>query len=190
MNRKFAIALAATTVLAAPLAAQAQTTSGTSTVTINGSVEKACVIGQPTEVTLAINDMTGPDGRITAELASSAVSASTEIANAWCNAPSTLSLDGEPLALSPTPSYGTPPGFARLVTYDATLTGWPSVVTDRPLIGDSAKTTDAAGAHAQSLVLDISALEALDAGGVNANATAVLEAGGYSGSVVVSVAVQ
>ena len=41
-----------------------------------------------------------------------------------------------------------------------------------------------------ALLLEISALEALDAGGTAPNTTAVLEAGAYSGSVVVSVAVQ
>ena len=76
------------------------------------------------------------------------------------------------------------------MTYDATLTGWPTLLVDRPVNGDAAKTVDADGAHASSLLLEISALEALDAGGTAPNTTAVLEAGGYSGSVVVSVAVQ
>ena len=116
--------------------------------------------------------------------------ASTTIDNAWCNAPSTLSLDGSPLALTPAPAYSTPTGFARLITSDATLSGWPTPLVDRPLNGDSAKTVDADGAHASQLTLAISALEALDAGGTAPNTTAVLEAGGYEGAVVVSVAVQ
>ena len=94
------------------------------------------------------------------------------------------------IALTPAPAYSTPTGFARLVTYDATLSGWPTPLVDRPLNGDSAKTVDADGAHASQLTLAISALEALDAGGTAPNTTAVLEAGGYEGAVVVSVAVQ
>ena len=188
MNRKLLTALIASTALAAPLAAQAQDAS--STVTINGDVEQACVIGQPTLVTLALGDLTGSDGRIAPALASANTAASTTIDNAWCNAPSTLSLDGSPLALTPAPAYSTPTGFARLVTYDATLSGWPTPLVDRPLNGDSAKTVDADGAHASQLTLAISALEALDAGGTAPNTTAVLEAGGYEGQVVVSVAVQ
>lgn len=189
MNRNLLIALTASAALAAPLAAQAQS-SADSTVVINGNVDKACVIGQPTTVTLAIGDMTGSDGRITAALASSNEAVSTDIETAWCNAPSTLSLNGSPMALTPTPGYATPAGFARLVTYDATLTGWPTLLVDRPINGDAAKTVDADGAHASALLLEISALEALDAGGTAPNTTAVLEAGAYSGSVVVSVAVQ
>lgn len=188
MNSKLIIALAASAALIAPLAAQAQDAS--STVTINGTVEEACVVGQPSQVALTIGDMTGPDGRITAALASAAVAQSAEITNAWCNAPSILSLDGSPMALSPVPAYSTPVGFARLVTYDATLTGWPDELADRPLVGDAAKTTAAASAHATTLLLEISALEALDAAGAAANTTAVLEAGGYAGSVVIAVSVQ
>lgn len=189
MTSKLIIALTATAALSAPFAAQAQDAS--STITVNGNVEEACVVGQPSQVALTIGDLTGPDGRISASLASDAVAQSAEITNAWCNAPSILSLDGSPMALSPSPAYSTPSGFARLVTYDATLTGWPTVLLDRPVVGDAAKTTAADGAHAAtSLVLEISALEALDAAGTAANASAVLEAGGYSGSVVVAVSVQ
>lgn len=188
MTRKLLTALLASAALAAPLAAQAQDAS--SNIVINGEVDEACVIGDPALVTLSLGDLTGSDGRITPALASANTAASTTIDNAWCNAPSTLSLDGTPLALSPAPSYSTPAGFARLVTYDATLSGWPTPVVDRPLVGDAAKSVDAAGAHASQLTLAISALEALNAGGTAANTTAVLEAGGYEGSVVVSVAVQ
>src|SRR5690606_7442139 len=150
-----------------------------STVTITGTVDEACAIGQPQTLTLGLGDLTGPDGRITSALASANVAASTTIDTAWCNAPSTLSLDGAPMALTPAPAYSTPTGFARLVTYDATLSGWPTPLVDRPLIGDAAKTADADGAHASQLTLEISALEALDAGGTAPNTTAVLEAGGY-----------
>src|SRR5690606_23865011 len=160
----------ASAALAVPLAAQAQSSS---TITINGDVEKACVIGQPTLTTLNIGDMTGADGRITPALAGASVAVSTTIDSAWCNAPSTLSLDGSPMALTPAPGYATPAGFARLVTYDATLTGWPTALVDRPLNGDAAKTTDASSAHAAtpSLTLEISALEALDAAGTAPNTT-------------------
>lgn len=188
MNRKLLTALIASAALAAALAAQAQDAS--STVTINGEVEEACVVGQPTEVTLALGDLTGSDGRITPALAGATAAASTEIETAWCNAPSTLSLDGAPMALSPVPAYSTPSGFARLVTYDANLTGWSAALLDRPFIGDAAKTVDAANAHAAPLELVISRLAALDAAGTAENALAVLEAGAYSGSVVVSVSVQ
>lgn len=184
MTRQIAILLA-TALLASPTAAAAQDSSS---ITLSGEVPKTCVIGQPTTVTLNLNDMTGADGRITAVLAGAAASASTTIDNAWCNTPSVLSLNADPLALSQTPPYATPAGFARLVTYDATLSGWPAALVDRPFVGDTAKTTSALSPHAAQLTLEISMLEALSASGEAANPLAVLEAGSYSGSVTVSVA--
>lgn len=183
MTRPIA-ALFAVAIVAAPFGAQAQDSAS---ITLSGEVSKTCVIGQPTEVTLNLNTMTGADGRITAALAGAAPSASTTIDNAWCNTPSTLSLNADPMALTQTPPYATPAGFSRLVTYDATLKGWPGVLVDRPFIGDSAKATSALAPHAAQLTLEISALEALSAAGDAANPLAVLEAGNYSGSVVVSV---
>jgi len=191
MTRTLILALTASAALAAPQAAQAQTANESSTVTLTASVQKVCVIGEPAQSTLTIGDLTGPDGRITATLAGSATAVSTSIDNAWCNTPSTLSLNGAPMALTVTPGYVTPNGFARLLTFDATLVGWPANIVDRPLVGDAAKTTSAATPHAaSSLVLNISALEALNAGGTAANNGAVLEAGSYSGSVVIAVAAQ
>lgn len=191
MTRKLILALAATAALAAPMAAQAEN----SAVTINGAVQKACVIGTPDSITLVLGDMTGADGRISAAMASSAVSASTTIANAWCNAPSILTVDAEPLKLSQTPGYDTPPGFARLVTYNAALQGWSGPVHDRPIVGSAGTPVSAANAYASAgLTLQITTLEALDAAGTvgaGSGPTApVLEAGAYSGVVVISVATQ
>ncbi|MCC7267266.1 MAG: hypothetical protein IT546_07985 [Caulobacteraceae bacterium] len=190
MMRSTLLAFAA---VAAALAAApaALALPASSTITVTGEVDKACAIGQPTLVTLSLNDLTGPDGRISASLASSSVAASTEIENVWCNAPSTLSLDAAPMALLQPYLPLTPPGFTRLLTYDATLTGWPSPLVDRPLIGDAAKTATADEAHAgPNLVLSISSLEALNAAGTAPNTTAVLEAGTYSGQVIIGVTVQ
>ncbi|MBI1405005.1 MAG: hypothetical protein GC145_02640 [Caulobacter sp.] len=189
MKPSIILALAATAAFSAPIAAMAQPVS----VTVSGDVSKACVIGQPASVTLALGDLTGSDGRIATSLASGTPSQATTIANAWCNAPSTLTLDGAPLTLSPTPGYAVPDGFARQVTYDATLTGWSESKTDRPVVGDSGTVITAAGAYAATgdgLTLSISSLEALDASGTAANSTAVLEAGSYSGVVTITVATQ
>jgi hypothetical protein len=174
-----------------PAAALAQSSTASSTVTLTSDVDKVCAIGQPTQVTLSLDDLTGPDGRVSAALASSAVAASTEIENVWCNAPSILSLNAAPMALLQPFMPLTPPGFTRLLTYDATLTGWPAPLVDRPLVGDTPKTTTAD--HAQvgpNLVLSISSLEALNAAGTAANTNAVLESGTYSGQITIGVTVQ
>lgn len=177
--------------LGLPATVFAEANSPSSTIELSGAVPKACVIGQPAAVTLALGALAGPDGRVSSTLASSSVSATTTISDAWCNAPSILSLNGEPMALSSPPGYATPPGFARLVTYDANLSGWPSNLHDRPRIGDAAKTTTADVAHgAANLTLKISSLAALNAAGTADDTSAVLEAGDYAGQVVIAVTVQ
>ncbi|RYF93604.1 MAG: hypothetical protein EON95_08310 [Caulobacteraceae bacterium] len=190
MKRSLILTLAATVALAAPLAAQAQNASAT--VTVNGEVTKACVIGQPASVSLALGDLTGPDGRISAEKASATPSQSTTIATAWCNAPSTMSIDGSPLSLTAPPAYASPAGFSRLISYKAEVIGWTGALFDEPLVGDSAKTLAAPSAYAATgdgLKLDISSLKTLNTAG-SAAAAAIVEAGSYSGTVVISVATQ
>jgi hypothetical protein len=186
MTRKLLIALTASAALAAPLAAQAQSTV---TAAVGGTVIKGCDMGDPTVATLEIGDLTGTDGRLLPALAGSQ-QFTTTIEGAWCNAPSTLKLDGVPMGLTVVPSYGAPSGFSRLVTYNATLTGWPDSLVYRPKLNTTAVTTGAVGARAASLLLAISNLAPLDAAGTVETPTNVLEAGSYAGSVTVSVSVQ
>lgn len=187
MTRKLFVVLASGAVLATPMAAVAQDSA---TVTVLGTVQKTCVVGTPTAMTMDLGVLTGTDGRILPALAGNAPSATAEIQNAWCNTPSVLSLNADPMALIPTPAYSTPAGFARLITYDATLSGWPSDLLDRPTVNSPAVTAPADGPHASPLTLEIASLVALDAAGAAENSLAVIEAGGYAGSIVVSVAVQ
>lgn len=177
-------AVSAIALMGLPMAAHAQ--SASSTVTISGEVEQACTLGAPSAAELNLGDITGADGRLAPGLAQS-----TTIAVAWCNTPSEMTLAAEPLSLVTPPGYTTPTGFSRLITYDATLTGWPASLVDRPVVGDAAKTTQAAAAHAASeLELSISRLEALNAAGSGANSTAVIEAGTYTGAIVIGITVQ
>ena len=183
--------LAAAIVATAPAAAFAQSASQQSTIALEANVDQACVLGNPSVAELSLGDLTGPDGRIAAALAGASPAGVATIDVAWCNAPSTLSLDAAPLSLDVVPGYATPTGFSRLITYDATLTGWPASLVDRPVVGDAAKTTQAAAAHAASaLELSISRLEALNAAGSGANSTAVIEAGTYTGAIVIGITVQ
>ncbi len=188
MTRQLLIALTASAALAAPMAAQAQST-GTSTANVGGLVEKACDIGSPSTTTLEIGDLTGADGRLLPALAGSQ-QITTAIEGAWCNTPSIMKLDGVPMGLTDVPTYGTPAGFSRLLTYNATLTGWPAPLVYRPMTNTTAPETDAAGAREASLLLAISNLAPLNAGGTAEAPTNVLEAGAYTGSVTVSVTVQ
>lgn len=186
MTRNLLIALTVSAALAAPLAAQAQSTV---TANVGGEVEKLCDMGSPTTATLELGDLTGSDGRLLPALAGSQAMTTT-IEGAWCNTPSTLKLDGVPMGLTVVPAYGAPAGFSRLVTYNATLTGWPSPLVYRPMPGGTAPTTDADRAHADTLLLAISNLAPLDGAGAAEAPLNVLEAGDYKGSVTVSVSVQ
>lgn len=172
--------------LAAPLAAQAQV--GTS-FTVTGQVEKACVLGDPDVAELSLGDLTGDDGRIDASLIGAAISAQTNIPVAWCNAPSVMTLDAAPLSLVSPPLYATPASFSRLITYTANLDGWASPLSDRPFVGDNAKAGAAAAAYAADpLVIEISDLATLDAGGT-VEQDAFLEAGAYSATIVIGLSV-
>ena len=185
--KRIAFAITTAALLAAPLAAHAQSTQ-TSTVNLEGDVAEACVLGQPETVDLALGDLTGDDGKLGANLRGANV-ASTVIPIAWCNTPSVISINGEPMSLVTPPAYSTPPGFARLITYTATVTGWESALFDRPVIGDAAKTDEALEAYAADpLGIVISALSTLDAGGTIEN-DVFLEAGAYSGTIVIGLTV-
>src|SRR5690606_27845810 len=103
----------AVALIAAPVAAQAQDTLS---FTLNGNVPQACALGAPADTVLDLDDLTGPDGRLTAALLSDAPAVQTQIPNAWCNTPSILTVDAGPLSLGTNaPAYPTPNGFSRLL---------------------------------------------------------------------------
>lgn len=184
--KRIAFAASAAALLAAPFAAQAQVVTN---INLAGEVEEACVLGDPDTAELSLGDLTGDDGRLDPSLLGAAISASTNIPVAWCNAPSVMTLDASPLSLVILPGYDTPASFSRLITYTANLDGWASTLFDRPIIGDSEKEGPATAAHAADpLVLEISDLATLDAGGT-VEQDAFLEAGAYSGTIVIGLSV-
>lgn len=185
--KRIAFAITTAALLAAPLAAHAQAVQS-STVNLSGDVVQACVLGDPDTVEMDLGDLTGDDGKLGAALRGANV-ASTVIPVAWCNTPSVISINGEPMSLVSPPAYSTPVGFARLITYTAALTGWSSALSDRPVIGDAAKTASATEAYAADpLGIQISALSTLDAAGTVEN-DVFLEAGAYSGTIVIGLTI-
>ena len=101
-----------------------------------------------------------------------------------------MTLDASPLSLVTPPAYSTPVGFSRLITYTADLGGWFDALSDRPIVGDSAKSAPATAAHAADpLEIEISELATLDAAGTT-EADAFLEAGAYSATIVIGLSVQ
>ena len=189
MTRRLIIALAGFTALALPGVALAQEAS--QTVTLTAEVDEACVLGSPQLDNLPLGDLTGADGRLDPSKTGTTVLQTTAFLVAWCNTPSVLGLNAEPLALTSAPAYATPTNFSRLLTYDATLVGWPSDLVDRPTVGSAAQSLDADSPHAapsDGLRLDISRLQTLNAAGTVETAGLALEAGTYSGTVTVTLA--
>lgn len=186
--KRIAFAITTAVLLASPLAAQAQTQ--TSNINLAGVVLKTCVLGDPDVTEMNLGDLTDATGRLNASLVSAAISASASIPVAWCNAPSVITIDATPLSLVTTPGYPTPANFSRLITYTAALTGWASALSDRPTVGDSAKSANALAAHAADpLGIEVSQLATLDAGGTVEN-SAFLEAGAYSATIVIGLSAQ
>ncbi|MBB4082324.1 hypothetical protein [Brevundimonas lenta] len=189
MNRKLFAALTASVLCLAPVAAHAQS-SDSATVSLSADVEEQCVLGSPSLTTLSLGDMTGPDGKLTSTMTGASALVSAQIDNAWCNAPSTLSVNAEVLSMGTSaPAYATPAGFSRLLTYDAAVSGWPSPVVDSPVNGDTGVSTAAVGAHAESLLLEISGLDTLNSAGTAVASGMVVEAGTYSGAIVLSLSI-
>lgn len=178
---------AAASLGALSLAATAQ--AQTAEIQLQGNVDDECALGAPTQTVLDLGDLTGTDGRLTPTLKSSSVSASTTIASAWCNGPSVLSINAEPMDLEIVPGYPSPSGFSRLITYTATVSGWPAAVVDRPVVGSGAQTTPAGQARAEELLLEISELQTLNGAGSAEADGMVLEAGTYKGTVTITLGV-
>lgn len=176
-------AVSAIALMGLPMSAHAQATS---TVTITGEVEEACTLGAPTLTELNLGDITGADGRLAPGLTQS-----TTINVAWCNTPSEMTLAAEPLSLVTPPGYTTPTGFSRLITYDATIGGWAEALAHRPLAGDLSNSVAASTAWAADpLQISISSLATLNSDGSAEAPTAFVEAGEYSATVTISLAIQ
>ena len=174
--------------LLAPGAALAQTATGE--IGLSSTVIKSCGLGAPAQTVLNLLDLSGADGRLDQSKRSTSTLASTVIADAWCNAPHSLTLDARPMSLQQTRSYAQPAYMAREITYDAKLVGWPATLTRRPKTGDDGVSIEFPGAFAPSspgLVLNVSHLETLTAAKAEDPAL-MLEAGTYKGTVTITLA--
>ncbi len=180
------LALLGTAALSVPAMASAQSSS---TININGEVPKKCMLGAPASTELQLGTLTGADGRLDNAKTGSAVLQSTTISDAWCNTPSRLEVEAQPLVTVIT-GYSTPAGFTRTVSYDALLEGWPTAMTVRPFATADSEASETSMAHASDLVLSISRLGAVASNGTSDDNSAFLEAGQYRGSVIVTLSVK
>jgi hypothetical protein len=189
MFHRLNMTIAAAALLVVPGVAAAQTTA-TGHIAVNSTVAGACGLGAPAQAVLDLHDLSGTDGRLDSSKRSSAVQATTVIADAWCNTPHSLTFAAKPMSLQETRTYAQPSYMARDITYDATLVGWPVDLSRRPKSGDDDVSIAMHGAYAPAspgLVLNISRLETLTAAKVE-DSTLMLEAGHYKGTVTITLA--
>lgn len=185
MNRTLLI-LPALAALALPGVSFAQTQQS---ITVNGTVAPACALGSPTNATLNLGALTGADGRLTTALAGAGIAAQTTINNAWCNTPNRITLTSSPLTLVSPPAYATPTNFTRTVAFQAALTGWSGSVVNKALTPNVAVPVDSTTAHvAAPLGIQFSSLSPV-LGGAIAPSTTFIEAGDYSATVSITLAV-
>lgn len=186
MNTKL-ILLPALAAMATPGLSYAQATEQSQTITVNGEVAQACMLGAPANSTLQLGALTGTDGRLKPDLTSTAVAASTSIANAWCNTPNKITLKSSPMTTS-APTLVMPSNFAREIAFTATLTGWTDPVVNTALTADRSvdgiSTTPQA---ANPLTVAFSALTPVVGGAPKADNFIV--AGDYSATVTITLAV-
>lgn len=180
-----AVAAAVCTVCALPMTAHAQQSS----INLTGEVTKQCMLGAPATATLALGDLTGSDGKLNAGLLNNAALLSTDISNAWCNAPAVLTVSATTMNQgTAAPAYDPPAGFSRHITYTAAIGGWVSPISYRPMSNSVALPTSSSQAHAETLTITIGNLQTLNAGGTAEAAGQVVEAGNYSGTITLTLA--
>ncbi len=164
-------------------------------VDINGTVGEACGMGSPQAAVIDLHDLTGPNGALKASLLSDAVSGSTVIDDAWCNAPHTLTLQATKMTLVTPPTHNQPDYMSRELIYRATLRNWAPGQSIGVRINGGNDTTEAGfdaarAAQTPGLTLEISKLGALSKAGGEDN-TLMLETAGdgtYRGLVTITLA--
>lgn len=173
--------------LALPGMAHAQASNQ---IQLNSTVSGACGLGTPDYTVLDLHDLTGPNGLLDPAKTGTTVLATATIADAWCNAPHTLSLESTAMTLQRTIPYAEPVYMARRVTFDAKLLGWPVTTTIRPRNDHDLVTLEIDheyAAPAAGLRLQISKLQTLTAGNTE-QAGLMLEPGFYLGTVTITLA--
>jgi hypothetical protein len=187
MLHRLKLVMTGAALLALPGIAQAQASNQ---IQLNSTVAGACGLGAPDTDVINLHDLTGPDGTLDAAKTGSAVLGTATIADAWCNAPHTLSLESTAMTLQRNVPYAQPAYMARRVTYNATLLGWAVGTIIRPRNDHDLATfliDHAYAAPAAGLRLQISKLQTLATGNTE-QAGLILEPGFYLGTVTITLA--
>ncbi|HEY3811687.1 MAG TPA: hypothetical protein VGL66_00555 [Caulobacteraceae bacterium] len=166
-------------------AAQAQSTTDTRSVTVNGTVAQVCVLGAPAPTSINLGQMAATSGTRTGKLGAIA-DQSVSLPATFCNYGGTQ-ITVVATALIEGNDEATPPsGFSKAVNFTANVSGWTptaaSVTTTAASDGSNATTTSGGPEQAQpnstSLTLTLT--------NFSAPGDSILVAGGYNGLVTIT----
>lgn len=175
------LTLALTAALAGPaLAAE----SDSETVNISGTVSKICTLGAPTPASVDLGELINTSGAEIGRLATIA-DREIELPNSFCNYAGTkLTVEGRALLADDT---STPPAnFSRAVNFSSTVDGWaatPAEVTTAATATGADPTASADGGVVGAPRMSDLTVTLSD---FSAPGDALLVAGGYEGSVTVT----
>ena len=181
MRMKLAL-LAALTALA-PAAAQAAD-NDQKTVGVTGNVAKLCVLGEPTPASVDLGQMASTSGSRVGKITAIADQGVT-LPGSFCNYAGTQ-LTVEASALLADDASLVQSGFARAVNFTSTVSNWtatPATVTTAAT--DSGATPSASAAGATQSAPKLANLD-LVLSGFTVPSDALLVAGGYTGSVTIT----
>lgn len=168
---------------ALPVAAHGQSTA-TGNVAVGGNVALICILGDPTPSLVDLGQMVTTSGPRAGRIATIA-SRSVALAGSFCNfAGSAVKVDAT--ALRSADTTAPPAGFARAVNFTATATGWATTAaaatTAAVANGSSATASGTGSTQPLPKISDIG----LTLSGFTAPGDAILVAGSYSGTIVVT----
>ncbi|WP_157081019.1 hypothetical protein [Novosphingobium naphthalenivorans] len=169
----------------APGAAFAQATdTDTGNVAVNGRVASICILGDPSSATVDLGQMAATSGTRAGRIAV-LPGQSVSLPGSFCNfAGSAVKVDAT--ALVANDSSTLQPGFARAVNFTALVTGWASgdATATTAALGDgsSASASGTGGTQPLPKIADIG----VALSGFTAPGDAILVAGEYSGTVIVT----
>jgi hypothetical protein len=109
--------------------------AGSATITLSGSVDKACHIGAPSTTSIPLGALAATDTGALAPVTAPSVT----IAGSWCNTGSTVGVIATPLVAQHYSGVPTS-GFTKAVDYTATASGWTATPASYVITSDESGT--------------------------------------------------
>jgi len=177
------LALAFTAALLVPAAGMAAD-SDQKTVGVSGNVAKLCVLGEPTPASVDLGQMAATSGTRVGRITAIADQAVT-LPGSFCNYAGTQ-LTVQASALLADDASPVQPGFSRAVNFTSTVSNWTAAPAAVTTAASESGATPSASAAGQTQAAPKLANLDLVLSGFAAPSDALLVAGGYTGSVTVT----